>query len=197
MPEEIEAKFYIPNLDSLREALAMMGAELKQKRVKEVNLRFDTAAMELSAQKKVLRLRQDERARLTFKAPGTLNQGVLARPEHEVEVSDFEETRLILEGLGYRVYSTYEKFRETWLLGEVALMLDEMPYGSFIELEGPAPEKIKALALSLGLNWEKRLNLSYMALFEHFRQSKGLTFNDLSFENFKGLVFTEEDFNDL
>jgi adenylate cyclase class 2 len=133
MPEEIEAKFYVTDLPSLRAKLMALGASVKQERVYEQNLRFDTLEKGLSAEKKVLRLRQDEKVRLTFKGPGYLKDSVLVRPEFEVEVSDFTQTRQILEGLGYQVYSLYEKYRETLNFDNVDVMLDEMPYGSFVE----------------------------------------------------------------
>ena len=197
MPEEIEAKFYINTLPSLRAKLIKMGASVKHERVYEQNLRFDTPRMTLSAEKKVLRLRKDEKARLTFKGPGHLQDSVLVRPEFEVEVSDFSQTQQILEGLGYQVYSMYEKYRETLSLDEVDVMLDEMPYGSFVELEGPSTQAVKALARKLGLDFEKRILLSYMVLFEHFRTTKELDFCDLTFENFKDVEISAADFENL
>ena len=197
MPEEIETKFYISDLPSLRTKLMALGAIVKQIRVYEKNLRFDTERMALSAEKKVLRLRQDERTRLTFKGPGYLQDSVLVRPEYEVEVSDFAQTRQILEGLGYQVYSLYEKYRETLNLDGVDVMLDEMPYGSFVELEGPSTQAVKALARKLGLDFNKRILFSYMVLFEHFRTTKDLAFCDLTFENFKDVIIEPSDFENL
>ena len=197
MAEEIEAKFFVTNLTTLRAKLIGLGAEVKQERVYEQNLRFDTPRMALSAEKKVLRLRQDEKVRLTFKGPGYLQDSVLVRPEFEVEVSDFAQTRQILEGLGYQVYSLYEKYRETLTLDGVDVMLDEMPYGSFVELEGPSTQSVKALAAKLGLDFEKRIVLSYMVLFDHFKTTKDLAVRDLTFENFKGIDFSPSDFENL
>jgi adenylate cyclase class 2 len=197
MPEEIEAKFYVTDLPSLRAKLMALGASVKQERVYEQNLRFDTLEKGLSAEKKVLRLRQDEKVRLTFKGPGYLKDSVLVRPEFEVEVSDFTQTRQILEGLGYQVYSLYEKYRETLNFDNVDVMLDEMPYGSFVELEGPSTQSVKALARKLGLDFNKRIVLSYMVLFDHFKTTKNMAVRDLTFENFKGIKFGPSDFENL
>jgi adenylate cyclase class 2 len=197
MPEEIEAKFYVTDLPSLRAKLMALGASVKQERVYEQNLRFDTLEKGLSAEKKVLRLRQDEKVRLTFKGPGYLKDLVLVRPEFEVEVSDFTQTRQILEGLGYQVYSLYEKYRETLNFDNVDVMLDEMPYGSFVELEGPSTQSVKALARKLGLDFNKRIVLSYMVLFDHFKTTKNMAVRDLTFENFKGVEFVPSDFENL
>lgn len=197
MPTEIEAKFYLPDLAALGKRLIELGANLIQARVFEKNLRFDTATMQLSAGRKVLRLRQDEKAHLTFKAPGHFQDGVLVRPEFEVEVSDFSLTRQLLEGLGYQVYSSYEKYRQTYCLDAVSVMLDEMPYGNFVELEGSSAQAVKTVAGKLGLDLQKRIGLSYLVLFEHLKKVRGLTMRDLSFENFEGLTFTAADFEDL
>ncbi|HSN94436.1 MAG TPA: class IV adenylate cyclase [Anaerolineaceae bacterium] len=197
MPEEIEAKFYVTNLPGLRAKLMNLSASVKQKRVYEQNLRFDTPSMTLSTEKKVLRLRQDEKIRLTFKGPGYLQDAVLVRPEFEVEVSDFEQTRQILEGLGYQVYSLYEKYRETLCLDGVDVMLDEMPYGNFVELEGPSTQSVKALARKMGLDFDKRIVLSYMVLFDHFKTTKKLAVRDLTFDNFKDIAFSSADFENL
>jgi adenylate cyclase class 2 len=197
MSEEIEAKFFVTDLPSLRRKMIALGAKSKQKRVYEQNLRFDTPQKTLRTEMKVLRLRQDEKARLTFKSAGYLQQGVLVRPEFEVEVSDFGQTRQILEGLGYQVYSLYEKYRETLSLDDVDLMLDEMPFGSFVELEGPSIQAVTTLASKLGLNLEKRITLSYMDLFEHLKIVKELDFRDLTFENFKAVALTPSDFENL
>jgi adenylate cyclase class 2 len=81
----------------------------------------------------------------------------------------------------------YEKYRTTFLLGELEIVLDEMPYGDFVEIEGPDGESIQKVAEGLGLDWEKRILLSYTVLFDHARQALGFEFRDLSFDNFKGL----------
>ena len=49
-------------------------------------------------------------------------------------------------------------------------------------------EAIQAAALQLGLDWEQRILDSYLMLFDMLKARLGLTFNDLSFENFQGLT---------
>ncbi len=89
----------------------------------------------------MLRLRADQAAHLTFKGPGRC-AGRFGRQEIEFEVSDFGAARRLLEALGYRVYTSYEKYRETYRLGQVIIALDEMPFGTFAELEGPSAQEI-------------------------------------------------------
>jgi hypothetical protein len=69
----------------------------------------------------------------------------------------------------------------------VLVTLDEMPYGNFAEIEGPDGNAIKMAAGLLGLDWEKRIFESYLALFDKLRNTKGFDFRDLTFENFRTL----------
>jgi adenylate cyclase class 2 len=193
MDQEIEAKFYLQNLAAFRQRLMAAGARLIQPCVQETNLRFDTPQLDLRQKAQVLRLRQDEAAHLTFKGPGALEGGVLARQEIEFEVSDFAAARRFLEALGYRVYTTYEKSRETYVLAGVKISLDEMPFGTFTELEGPSPQVIHQLAESLNLAWERRITTSYLELFAQLKVRLALPFDDLTFEAFRELTIRPED----
>jgi adenylate cyclase class 2 len=185
--QELEVKFYLADQQGLARRLETLGAQLQQARTYENNLRFDTPEESLARKQHVLRLRQDAAARLTFKGPSEIREGVWARQELEFSVGDFAAARALLEALGYQVSMTYEKYRTSYRMGEVEVTLDEMPYGDFAELEGPGGAAIRAAADRLGLDWEARLLTSYMALFERARSNLGFAFRDLTFENFQGL----------
>lgn len=191
--QELEVKFYLTNLPALERRLQEIGAVVAHARVHETNLRFDTPEGELAKTLRVLRLRQDTAARVTYKGPGELSGGVRLRQEIEFTVSDFNNARTLFEALGYTVYLMYEKHRTTYRLGEVLVTLDEMPFGSFAEIEGPDPESIAAVNQQLGLDWETRILDSYTGLFDRLCQRLGLNFRDLSFANFNGLTVSPED----
>ena len=188
---ELEVKFYLTRREEMELKLNTLGT-LHAPRVREINLRLDTPGMDLLHGGKLLRLRQDTRARLTYKGPGSEQGGARLRQELEFTVSDFDTALKLFEALGYQVMLMYEKYRTTYQLGKVEAALDEMPTGHFLELEGPDAESIHAVADQLGLNWERRILDSYTVLFERTRQSLGFTFRDLSFENFKELKVTPE-----
>jgi adenylate cyclase class 2 len=170
--------------------LETLGGKLVQERLHEINLRFDTPDGDLMRTSQVLRLRQDKAARLTYKGPGQTVGGVRARREIEFSVDNFKAARSFLEALGYQVSLMYEKYRTTYELDSVQVTLDEMPYGTFAELEGPDAASIHAVAGKLRVNWEARIMESYTYLFERLREVRGLTFRDLSFENFAGVEVT-------
>lgn len=189
---EQEAKFRVNNLEALAESLQALGAVCTQERTYELNLRFDSADGKLAAAYQVLRLRQDQRSRLTFKGPSDPNSAVSSRREIEVEVGDLGTARAILEALGYQVVVSYEKYRAAYQLGQVEVSLDEMPFGTFSEIEGPDEGSIQAAAEQLGLNWEARSKLSYLAIFGALKDAFGLTMSDLTFEAFAGQAYALE-----
>lgn len=193
--QEIEVKFYITNLPRVQNRLAEMGALITQPRTHEINLRLDTVNYDLAKAKRVLRLRQDTRTRLTYKGPGALLEGTLQRQEIEVSVSDFSKTLALLEALGFQVVLMYEKYRTALDLNGVEISLDEMPFGNFIEIEGGDPAAIRSISQQLQLNWDARVVDSYTGLFEELRSVLGLSFRDLSFTNFAGIVVTPADLN--
>jgi adenylate cyclase class 2 len=190
--QETEAKFYVSNLEKIKTRLDELKARLNQPRVRETNLRFDLPDGSLRAQKRVLRLRHDTESKLTYKGAGQNTNGVIDREEIEFVVEDFEQARKFLEALGYQKSLSYEKYRTTYQVNDTSIMLDELPYGDFVEIEGEADDRIRELAGKLGLNWNAAINNSYTGLFESVRNALKLSFPDLSFENFEGLHVTAE-----
>jgi adenylate cyclase class 2 len=194
---ELEVKFYLSNRKELEEKLIVQRGQLKDPRVHEINLRFDTPDQSLLNTGRLLRLRLDKRARVTYKGLGSIESGARLRQELEFTVSDFDTARALFEALGYQVYMMYEKYRTTYTLGDLEVVLDEMPYGDFAEIEGPDGQSIQTAAQRLDLNWDTRILDSYTVLFERVRAQLGVGFRDLSFENFKGLTVTPEMLGEL
>jgi len=193
--QELEVKFYVKNLLPFEQKLKQLNATLIQPRTHEINLRFDTPDQSLSRSYQVLRLRQDQEARLTYKGPGEVLEGVRIRREIEFSVSDFRSAQSFLEALGYQVIFMYEKYRSVYRFNDMLVMLDEMPVGYFLELEGANPEIILSTSQILGLRWETRILDSYTVLFDRVRQSCGLNIRDLSFDNFRGIEIKPEKMN--
>lgn len=191
--QEIEVKYFVNDLGAVRERLEALGAALIQPRLLETNLRFDTPERRLGRALQVLRLRQDSAARMTFKGPAHGEGGARVRQEIEFTVEDFGRARQFLEALGYEVVMIYEKYRAVYDLAGVHVTLDEMPYGDFVELEGPDVQTIQLVNARLGLNWGRVVPASYTMLFEQLVQKKGLRVRDLTFAAFAGLAITSQD----
>ena len=183
---EIEVKFTVPTVEPFRAKLLNLGATLGQKRVFERNLLLDTPDQQLRQAEQVLRLRQDNNVRLTFKSKPIQHSELKVREEIEMEVGDLETAVLLFNRLGYQPQLVYEKYRETYHLGTAEIVLDELPYGDFIEIEGEEGD-IKRVADEMGLEWNGRLSHNYLQLMHQLKQHHNLPFNDLTFANFADL----------
>ncbi len=190
--EESEAKFLVADLPRLEQRLLASGARLIQSRILEQNYRFDTVDGELTRSGRVLRLRRDNEVRLTYKGPGRRESGVLSRRELEIGVTSLELARDLLLALGYDVVFFYEKYRTIYSFNSVEFMLDELPYGNFVEIEGETAA-IGPAALALGLRWEASIPSSYHDLFVDLRAKMSLPFRDLTFDSFADHTVTPED----
>lgn len=192
--QEIEAKFSVQDLAPIQTKLTEMGAVCLVARQMEFNLRYDAPDGHLSATGQVLRLRRYDDIRMTYKGPGIRNEGVLERVEIETTLGSFEAARQIIESLGYVPIFTYEKYRAIWQLSEHQIMLDEMPFGKFIEIESFSAQEVRALAKDLGLNPYASIPASYQSLFERIKISRRLAFKEITFANFAGITITPEDY---
>lgn len=185
---ETEVKFYLSDVNPVRRRIMGLGADFKG-RVFETNLRFEDADNRLIQKKSLLRLRKDIKTTLTFKSePPFKDDQFKTLREFEVEVSDFAGMKQILESLGFHEEQVYEKWRETFVLSDTHFCLDTMPYGDFLEIEGPKKD-IKELASRIGLKWHQRILLNYLAIFDVIRKQLNLGFSDVTFENFKNIRF--------
>jgi adenylate cyclase, class 2 len=182
---EIELKFFLSHLDRMRAQLAASGAVCISGRTFEHNVRYETADDRLRRQRCLLRLRKDRQVTLTFKSPPPETDARFKiYRELEVRVDDFDTMDAILLALGFQRRQIYEKWRESWQLDGATLCLDTMPFGDFLEIEG-SPEPIMDIVRELGLCWEKRILSSYLRLFAVLREQENLSFDDVTFSNFK------------
>ncbi len=188
---ETEIKLYVPDLDAIAARITAGGGKLIAPRVFERNVRYDRPDLTMTETGIVLRLREDSRVRLTYKGPGMIDDGALTRTEIEVTVDSFERMDIILQQLGYIPYVTYEKYRTTYRLGEAEIVLDEMPYGNFVEIEAPT-NVIHELIGQLHLVAAPRLITSYLRLFDHIKAALGLDMRHLTFANFEGVTVPPE-----
>lgn len=193
---ETEVKFYVRDLKRIEMRLLESKAHLIQPRTHEINFRFDAPGGELRKQGKVLRLRKDDKARLTLKGPSAVTAGgVLTREELEFAVDDFGGAKKFLEALGFTPIVFYEKFRATYEWRGVHVMLDELPYGDFVEIEGENIELLQEAARLLGLNWEAMVKAGYHKLFERAAEKFQLDPSRLSFEALASIRVTADDLN--
>jgi predicted adenylyl cyclase CyaB len=177
---EIEVKFRFDDHAEILKRLESIGARKVDEGL-EKNILFDRDG-EIVKAGKLLRLRlYDGKASLTFKKRGPPSERFIVREEVILELDDFGTGKMLLEALGFRPFRTYEKKRQTWEHDGVGILVDTMPHlGKFIEIEG-SKQKIIGTASKLGLDMKDAISKDYGQLFEEFRNSTGLSTNDMLF----------------
>ncbi|MFN2500786.1 MAG: class IV adenylate cyclase [Pyrinomonadaceae bacterium] len=136
MAIEIEKKYRIDKklVVELTARLSQLGAEFSYETFEENYLHRGGL---LDGREAVLRLRKtDQRTVLTYKEKVGTQDDFKHQIEFETEVSNVNATEHIIEKLGYRLSVIYEKHRKAWRLGRVEVVLDELPFGYFMEIEG-------------------------------------------------------------
>jgi adenylate cyclase class 2 len=146
MAIEIEKKYHLRDGESERVAtkLGELGAEFIGE-VFEQNLVYRVVSG--GNRPAILRIRKiGDSAILTYKedmANADSAAGLKQKIEHETAVADAEAAENIVESLGHRLSLVYEKRRKTFRIADAEVVLDELPFGSFMEIEG-SPENIAA-----------------------------------------------------
>lgn len=151
MAIEIEKKYRLTREQSepLRRRLEEVGAEGKGDVAFEENIIYTGPG--LDPRRRVLRLRRVEgRAVFTFKEREPTDAAIKRQREEETEVADADALAAILDALGYRPALIYEKRRAKWNVEGAEVVIDELPFGLFVEIEGEE-EAILAAEKLLGL----------------------------------------------
>jgi adenylate cyclase class 2 len=136
MPIEIETKYRLTKRQREEVLLRLPRIGAKRKHAEfEVNTLYEGGSLDLG--RSVLRLRRiGKRGILTYKESFPTRSDIKHRREDETRVDDPEAMELILEALGFREALVYEKRRETWVLGKTEIVIDQLPFGWFMEIEG-------------------------------------------------------------
>ncbi len=136
MAVEIEKKYRltVEQRDRVLSALDDVGAVFEREDAEE-NVIYGGGPLE--GQNAVVRIRRTgTRALLTYKRRIASDLPVKQQIEHETTVGDAAEVESILQNLGIEPQLVYEKRRRTWNFRSVEIVLDELPFGLFMEIEG-------------------------------------------------------------
>jgi adenylate cyclase class 2 len=136
MSIEVEKKYRLTGeqRERLSGRLAEIRATSEGKEFEENTL---YAGGSLDSRTEALRLRRvGDRAILTYKRRFDSTSAIKHQLEEETIVEDAETMGRILAQLGYSPALVYEKRRATWRVRETEVVLDELPFGLFLEIEG-------------------------------------------------------------
>jgi adenylate cyclase class 2 len=160
---EVEKKFRLTKRqrDVVLKRLPEVGASLEREEFEENTLYSGDALKNGSC---VLRLRRVEgKATLTYKSRIPTSSPIKQQREEETGIGDPEAMDAILVALGFTPIMVYEKRRQTWRLGKTEIVIDVLPFGLFMEIEGRANE-IKAAERKLGLKGLRAEHATYPQL---------------------------------
>ncbi len=155
---EIELKFEInkDKIDLFNKKLQSIGFVLS-KRVYELSVMYDNPSQIMQTTDGRIRLRKSgEKTILTYKKPIS-RKGIKKEIEYEVEVSDFNTTEKILKMMEFTKTTSYERYRTYFHKNHIEVMIDEFPYGTFVEIEG---EEKHIVTLSKDLGFDMGDNLT-------------------------------------
>ena len=123
--------------------------------------------------KAILRIRKiGEKTTFTFKKRIPSNSDIKEQIEHETQVENADEMGEIIEHLGFEKRLIYEKHRRTWHFREVEIVLDKLPFGLFMEVEGTFMA-IKETEMILGADEFETEYKSYPFLTKEYGKKNG------------------------
>lgn len=186
---EIETKIRVNNLEVVRVRLKESGAEFVGRYV-ETNHILDSADGALRERGCGLRARSMEviegrpaSPTLTFKGPARAST-MKRREEIETTITDLDVTLRILREIGFPLVVGYRKRRERWTLDGCCVELDEVPLlGTFVEIEGPSEDAVRATRDRLQLARQPHVKPSYVRMLVERCRELGRSATDIDFES--------------
>ncbi|NMA10595.1 MAG: class IV adenylate cyclase [Methanomicrobiales archaeon] len=157
---EIEAKFAVRDLESVRTGLGRQGVRMGR-RQQERDVYYNAPHRDFGETDEALRVRYDDTGvTVTYKGPKIRVGSAKAREEFNLAVADGETLEGILSRLGFRRAAMVLKVREFYEMGDVTVTLDDVEgLGTFAEIEiltdenkEDAADRIGAIAKELGVD---------------------------------------------
>ena len=179
---EIEVKIRLDDPEAIAARVREAGGVLRQERSLEDNRVLDLEGDVLGAAGRLLRVRTFAgRTVVTAKStPEDAPEGYKVRHEVETEVPDGKKLVRLLETVGFRTRWRYQKYRRTYEWLGAHLMIDEIPYASYLEIEGE-PDVIDDVARRLGFDPDRYETDTYRETHARHCRELGIPFGDLVF----------------
>jgi len=163
VPIEIEKKYRLTKKQraELLRRLPEIGATSQGEEFEE-NTLYSGDTLEVG--RCILRLRRvGNKAILTYKERFPSDAPIKRQREDETGIADADAMEAILDALGFTPSLVYEKRRLTWRLGDAEIVIDELPFGLFMEIEAPEAE-IKRIERKLTIKGLRAEHATYPQL---------------------------------
>lgn len=164
MHTEYELRVLDINKEEIIKKLEELGAE----KIADFDYKRRVYNFHPAADHKWIRLRTDGRkTTLTIKKLESLE--IDGTKELEIEVSDFDETDMILNELGYTAHTYQENKRIRYMLNGVEFDIDSWPYiPTYLEIEGKSEESVKEMVKLLNVDESKITTIDVQGVFKTF-----------------------------
>lgn len=161
---EYEARVLEIEKEKLEKKLESLGAE----KVADFNYKRRVYNFNPASDNKWIRLRTDgKNATLTIKE--IKSKEIDGTEETEIQVSDFEQTHIILNKLGYKAHTYQENKRTRYVLDGVEIDIDTWPYiPTYVEIEGKSTQDVQNMINKLELSNKKITSIDVQGVFKKF-----------------------------
>ena len=160
---ETEVKFVLDDYEVLMKRLALCKAVPTEPESYYSAHYFDNANGDLEKAGVQLRFREEgDKKFVCYKGP-TTSTTLMVREELEQELQSWTQLAAIFSRLGYSPKRQLQKLREKYRLPGVEVCVDQVWFGTFVELEGDSGA-IRHWAMALGFDWDSRITKSYLEL---------------------------------
>ncbi len=164
MKNEIEARLLDCNVDEFVNSLQKAGATFVGDWM-QIRYCYDFDPIKPNSW---IRLRTNgEETTLTIKEISSSK--IDGTKESEIVVSDFNETDLILNKLGYIARSKQENRRIRYMLNNVEIDIDFWPHiPTYVEFEAESEQQIIDVCKLLNVDYNKLTTLDVMSIYNHY-----------------------------
>ena len=171
MHTEYELRVLDIDTEKVIKKLEELGAE----KIAEFNYKRRVYNFHPAVDHKWIRLRTDgKKTTLTIKKLESFE--IDGTKELEIEVSDFEETNLVLNELGYTAHTYQENKRIRYMLNGVELDIDSWPYiPTYVEIEGIDKNDIENILNILGYSFKDTISCTVDEIYKEI----GLDINNM------------------
>lgn len=132
---------------------------------KEKTIRIDTKSCDLEEKGLFLRVRGGFSNTITLKEKVGEDTTTRNRLETEFEIEDIDNMIYIFKRIGFNYIRELDKYRTMWSFQQVSIVIDELPFGIYMEIEGNE-DQIKAVKQELDLMSESSVIETYWEINE-------------------------------
>ncbi len=162
-----QIKFKIDNIDTILNKFRNLNAVFIDGVFEKTTL-FDNENGELQKNGIFIRTRNGYENTLTLKErDDSLKHDYFERKKTTIEIENVDDMNYVLKVMGLINNKVMEKYRLSWIIEQINVTIDELPYGVFLEIHGDDKEINKICEL-IDIKKENIINETYWDLAKQY-----------------------------